>query len=83
MECINAVGPEIGVAGTKAYTFPQILLSQYVCSGYGIEDRIFFNQRRFRNYPGSEGFTSMIQEGLEQDAKVLEIAKKLYEKRSC
>jgi len=76
---INA-GPEIGVASTKAYTSQILCLSMFAL--VMAEDRISLQPRRSEIIQGLKALPDMIRKVLEQDAKVLEIAKKLYEKRS-
>jgi glucosamine--fructose-6-phosphate aminotransferase (isomerizing) len=76
---INA-GPEIGVASTKAYTSQILSLTMFAL--VMAEDRISLQPRRSEIIQGLKALPDMIRKVLEQDDKVLEIAKKLYEKRS-
>jgi len=76
---INA-GPEIGVASTKAYTSQILSLTMFAL--VMAEDRISLQPRRSEIIQGLKALPDMIRRVLEQDAKVLEIAKELYEKRS-
>lgn len=76
---INA-GPEIGVASTKAYTSQILSLTMFalVLSA----DRMSLQPRRSEIIRALQKLPEQIKEVLEQDAKVLEIAKSLYEKKS-
>ena len=76
---INA-GPEIGVASTKAYTSQILSLTMFAL--VMAEDRISLQPRRSEIIQGLKALPDMIRQVLDQDQKVLEIAKKLYEKRS-
>jgi len=76
---INA-GPEIGVASTKAYTSQILSLTMFAL--VMAEDRISLQPRRSEIIQGLKALPDQIRRVLEQDGKVLEIAKKLYEKRS-
>merc|ERR1711936_17072 len=76
---INA-GPEIGVASTKAYTSQILALTMF---GLVIsEDRMSLRPRRQEIINSLKNLPDMIKEVLKQDAKVLNIAKQLYENRS-
>jgi len=76
---INA-GPEIGVASTKAYTSQILALTMFglVLS----EDRMSFRPRRQEIISALKNLPELIKEVLQQDDKVLNIAKQLYENRS-
>merc|ERR1712001_642232 len=76
---INA-GPEIGVASTKAYTSQILSITMFalVLS----EDRMSFRPRRQEIISSLQNLPELIKEVLEQDDKVLNIAKQLYEHRS-
>lgn len=76
---INA-GPEIGVASTKAYTSQILSLTMFAL--VMSEDRISFQPRREKIIEGLKQLPEMIKKVLEQDQKILEISKNLYEKRS-
>ena len=90
---INA-GPEIGVASTKAYTSQMLSLTMFAL--VMSEDRISLQPRRSEIIQGLKQLPDMIRwragdilrhdyfhrRVLTLDAKVLEIAKELYEKRS-
>jgi len=76
---INA-GPEIGVASTKAYTSQ--ILSLVMFALVMSEDRISLQPRRSEIIQGLKALPDLIRKVLELDQKVLDIAKKLYEKRS-
>jgi len=76
---INA-GPEIGVASTKAYTSQILSLTMFAL--VMAEDRISLQPRRSEIIQGLKALPDMIRRVLEQDSKVQEIAKQLYEKRS-
>merc|ERR1712117_471942 len=76
---INA-GPEIGVASTKAYTSQILSLTMFAL--VMTEDRISLQPRRSEIIQGLKALPDMIRRVLEQDSKVQEIAKQLYEKRS-
>lgn len=76
---INA-GPEIGVASTKAYTSQILTLTLFAL--VMSEDRISLQPRRSEIIQGLKQLPDMIREVLELDAKVLNIAKELYQKRS-
>lgn len=76
---INA-GPEIGVASTKAYTSQILSLTMFAL--VMAEDRISLQPRRSEIIQGLKALPDMIKQVLDQDGKVLEIAKLLYEKRS-
>merc|ERR1712168_602954 len=76
---INA-GPEIGVASTKAYTSQILCLTMFAL--VMSEDRISLQPRRSEIIQGLKALPDMIRKVLELDAKVLEIAKQLYEKKS-
>merc|ERR1711970_18321 len=76
---INA-GPEIGVASTKAYTSQILSLTMFAL--VMSEDRISLQPRRSEIIQGLKALPDMIRRVLEQDSKVQEIAKQLYEKRS-
>ncbi|TRY61408.1 hypothetical protein TCAL_01756 [Tigriopus californicus] len=76
---INA-GPEIGVASTKAYTSQILSLAMF-----GLvmaRDRISAQKRCTEIINELGRLPELIQKVLQQDQKILEIAKKLYEKRS-
>lgn len=76
---INA-GPEIGVASTKAYTsqFISLVMFGLVMS----EDRISLQQRRQEIIQGLEYLDRQIRKVLQLDAKVLEMARDLYQHKS-
>lgn len=76
---INA-GPEIGVASTKAYTSQILSLTMFAL--VMSEDRISLQPRRSEIIQGLKQLPELIRKVLELDAKVLEIARELYEKRS-
>merc|ERR1711910_156002 len=76
---INA-GPEIGVASMKAYTSQMLSLTMFAL--VMSEDRISLQPRRSEIIQGLKQLPDMIRRVLTLDAKVLEIAKELYEKRS-
>jgi len=76
---INA-GPEIGVASTKAYTSQILSLTMFAL--VMAEDRISIQPRRSEIIQGLRQLPGQIKRVLELDAKVLDIAKQLYEKRS-
>lgn len=76
---INA-GPEIGVASTKAYTSQIISLVMFAL--VMAEDRISFQKRRQDIIRGLRDLPEMIKSVLDQDSKILDIAKTLHEKRS-
>eukprot|EP00088_Acartia_fossae_P025381 TRINITY_DN261_c0_g1_i4.p1 TRINITY_DN261_c0_g1~~TRINITY_DN261_c0_g1_i4.p1 ORF type:complete len:694 (-),score=222.96 TRINITY_DN261_c0_g1_i4:369-2450(-) len=76
---INA-GPEIGVASTKAYTSQILSLTMFAL--VMSEDRISLQPRRSEIIQGLKALPDMIRKVLEQDSKVQDIAKQLYEKRS-
>merc|ERR1711881_767117 len=76
---INA-GPEIGVASTKAYTSQMLSLTMFAL--VMSEDRISLQPRRSEIIQGLKQLPDMIRRVLTLDAKVLGIAKELYEKRS-
>ena len=76
---INA-GPEIGVASTKAYTsqFLALVMFSLVMS----EDRISLQPRRSEIIAGLRDLPGHIQQVLEQDEKVAQLAESLYTKKS-
>ena len=76
---INA-GPEIGVASTKAYTsqFLALVMFSLVMS----EDRISLQPRRSEIMAGLRDLPGHIEQVLEQDEKVGQLAKSLYTKKS-
>ncbi len=76
---INA-GPEIGVASTKAYTSQILSLTMFAL--VMAEDRISFQPRRAAIIDALRKLPDQIKVVLQQDEKMLEIARKLYEKRS-
>merc|ERR1739844_808049 len=76
----NTVGSEIGVASTKAYTSQILSLTMFAL--VMSEDRISLQPRRSEIIQGLKALPDMIRRVLEQDSKVLSIAKQLYEKRS-
>ena len=76
---INA-GPEIGVASTKAYTSQILSLTMFAL--VMSEDRLSFRSRRGEIIRALKDLPELIKEVLQQDKKVLSIAKELYEKRS-
>lgn len=76
---INA-GPEIGVASTKAYTsqFISLVMFALVMS----EDRLSLTQRRHEIIKGLENLEKQIQQVLQLDGKVAELAQDLYMHKS-
>lgn len=76
---INA-GPEIGVASTKAYTsqFISLVMFALVMS----EDRLSLTQRRHEIIGGLENLEKQIQQVLQLNDKVAELAKDLYQHKS-
>lgn len=76
---INA-GPEIGVASTKAYTsqFISLVMFALVMS----EDRLSLTQRRHEIIKGLENLEKQIQQVLQLDGKVAELAQDLYKHKS-
>lgn len=76
---INA-GPEIGVASTKAYTsqFISLVMFALVMS----EDRLSLTQRRHEIIKGLEHLEKQIQQVLQLDDQVAELAKDLYKHKS-
>ncbi|XP_054266232.1 glutamine--fructose-6-phosphate aminotransferase [isomerizing] 2-like isoform X3 [Macrosteles quadrilineatus] len=76
---INA-GPEIGVASTKAYTsqFISLVMFALVMS----EDRISMQPRRQEIIRGLKNLDEQIREVLQNDEKVLDLAKDLYQQKS-
>merc|ERR1712179_655253 len=76
---INA-GPEIGVASTKAYTSQ--ILSLVMFGLVMSEDRLSLQPRRREIIQALKELPEKIRKVLEVDAKVREIAKDLYQKRS-
>ena len=76
---INA-GPEIGVASTKAYTsqFLALVMFALVMS----EDRISLQPRRSEIIQGLRDLPGHIQQVLDQDQKVSQLAESLYTKKS-
>lgn len=76
---INA-GPEIGVASTKAYTSQ--ILSLIMFALVMSEDRLSFRSRRSEIIQGLKDLPDLIKEVLQEDEKVLSIAKELYDKKS-
>jgi len=76
---INA-GPEIGVASTKAYTSQ--ILSLVMFALVMCEDRISLQPRRSEIIQGLKALPDLIRKVLQLDAKILEISKELYKKKS-
>lgn len=76
---INA-GPEIGVASTKAYTsqFISLVMFALVMS----EDRISMQPRRSEIIHGLKRLPDQINEVLELDSEVEQLAQKLFQKKS-
>ncbi|OQV15241.1 Glutamine--fructose-6-phosphate aminotransferase [isomerizing] 2 [Hypsibius exemplaris] len=76
---INA-GPEIGVASTKAYTsqFISLVMFGLVMS----EDRTSLRERRLEIIEGLRRLPEQIQEVLNQDSRVLELAQEMYQQKS-
>ncbi|XP_076075275.1 glutamine--fructose-6-phosphate aminotransferase [isomerizing] 2-like isoform X3 [Mytilus galloprovincialis] len=76
---INA-GPEIGVASTKAYTSQFISLVMFglvMC-----EDRISMQERRTEIIQGLKKLPEMINDVLQMNEKVNDLAKELYKQKS-
>jgi len=76
---INA-GPEIGVASTKAYTSQCVALLMFAL--VMSDDRISLQPRRSEIMAGLRDLPTNIQEVLNQDTRVSELARKLYTKKS-
>jgi len=76
---INA-GPEIGVASTKAYTSQCVALLMFAL--VMSDDRISLQPRRSEIMAGLRDLPTNIQEVLNQDTRVSELASKLYTKKS-
>lgn len=76
---INA-GPEIGVASTKAYTsqFISLVMFALVLS----EDRLSLRQRRMEIIEGLKNLEKQIQQVLQLDEKVAQLANDLYQHKS-
>lgn len=76
---INA-GPEIGVASTKAYTsqFISLVMFALVLS----EDRLSLRQRRMEIIDGLKNLEKQIQQVLQLDEKVAQLANDLYQHKS-
>lgn len=76
----NNAGPEIGVASTKAYTsqFISLVMFALVMS----EDRLSLTQRRHEIIRGLENLEKQIQQVLQLNDKVAELAKDLYQHKS-
>lgn len=76
---INA-GPEIGVASTKAYTsqFISLVMFALVLS----EDRLSLRQRRNEIIDGLKNLEKQIQQVLQLDEKVAQLANDLYQHKS-